>query len=166
MNIEQVTRMFSENLERLWAAWPYKLILGGIFAVLGKHMAVFTAFALIVGIDLFAKLIAISSQRLAKNAETKPSMIAAIKGIPAAHRDGVINSYAMRTRFAEKIGVYLILVVAGALVDYAVGRSEFAQLIIAYLASSELLSIVENLDDAGVSAVRDLAALVKRKRGA
>lgn len=127
-------------------------------------MAVFTAFALIVGIDLFAKLIAISSQRLTKDAETKPSMIVAIKGIPAAHRDGVINSYAMRTRFAEKIGVYLLLVGAGALVDYAVGRSEFANLIVAYLASSELLSIVENLDDAGISAVHDLAALVKRKR--
>ena len=35
---------------------------------------------------------------------------------------------------------------------------------IAYLASSELLSIVENLDDAGVSAVHDLAGLIKRKR--
>ena len=32
--------------------------------------------------------------------------------------------------------------VAGALVDFMLGRSEFANLVIAYLASSELLSIV------------------------
>ena len=95
----------------------------------------------------------------------KPSLIDSVKGIPAAHRAGVINNYAMRTQFVEQITVYMLLVVAGALVDFMLGRGEFANLVIAYLASSELLSIVENLDDAGVSAVHDLAALVKRRRG-
>lgn len=165
MNLEQIVKILNENLDRLWAAWPCKLLLGGAFVVLEKHVTVFISFALIVCIDLFAKLMALSYKRLEKDMSGRPTAMDAIKGIPAAHRDGVINSYAMRTRFAEKIGVYLLLVAAGALVDFSVGRSEFANLIIAYLASSELLSVVENLDEAGVSAVHDLAALVKRKRG-
>lgn len=165
MDFEQIVKIISENLDRLWAAWPCKLLLGGAFVMMQKHAAIFISFALIVCIDLFAKLIAISYKRLAKDMSGKPTLMDAIRGIPAAHRDGVINSYAMRTRFTEKIGVYLLLVAAGALVDYSVGHSEFANLIIAYLASSELLSVVENLDEAGVSAVHDLAALVKRKRG-
>ncbi len=165
MNLEQIVKILNENLDRLWVAWPCKLLLGGAFVVLEKHVTVFISFALIVCIDLFAKLMALSYKRLEKDMSGRPTALDAIRGIPAAHRDGVINSYAMRTRFAEKIGVYLLLVAAGALVDYSVGRSEFANLIIAYLASSELLSVVENLDEAGVSAVHDLAALVKRKRG-
>lgn len=127
-------------------------------------MELFTAFACIVCVDLFAKFIALSYGYLAESMTEKPSLIDSVKGIPAAHRAGVINSYAMRTQFVEKISVYMLLVVAGALVDFMLWRSEFANLIIAYLASSELLSIVENLDDAGVSAVHDLAGLIKRKR--
>lgn len=127
-------------------------------------MELFTAFACIVCVDLFAKFIALSYGYLAESMTEKPSLIDSVKGIPAAHRAGVINSYAMRTQFVEKISVYMLLVVAGALVDFMLGRSEFANLIIAYLASSELLSIIENLDDAGVSAVHDLAGLIKRKR--
>lgn len=37
-------------------------------------------------------------------------------------------------------------------------------LCVSYLAASELLSIAENLDDAGVSAVHELVGLIKRKR--
>lgn len=164
MNLNEISIWVGKVFDGLYIGWPYKTALGIVFLALGRHLELFTAFACIVCVDLFAKFIALSYGYLAESMTEKPSLIDSVKGIPAAHRAGVINSYAMRTQFVEKISVYMLLVVAGALVDFMLGRSEFANLIIAYLASSELLSIVENLDDAGVSAVHDLAGLIKRKR--
>ena len=165
MNLKEISLWVGKVVDGLYIGWPYKTMLGIVFLALERHLELFTAFACIVCVDLFAKFIALSYGYLAESMTEKPSLIDSVKGIPAAHRAGVINSYAMRTQFIEKISVYMLLVVAGALVDFMLGRSEFANLVIAYLASSELLSIVENLDDAGVSTVHDLAALVKRRRG-
>lgn len=165
MNLNEISIWVGKVFDGLYIGWPYKTALGIVFLALERHLELFTVFACIVCVDLFAKFIALSYGYLAESMTEKPSLIDSVKGIPAAHRAGVINSYAMRTQFVEKISVYMLLVVAGALVDFMLGRSEFANLIIAYLASSELLSIIENLDDAGVSAVHDLAALVKRRRG-
>lgn len=165
MNLNEISIWVGKVFDGLYMGWPYKTMLGIVFLALERHLELFTAFACIVCVDLFAKFIALSYGYLTQSMTEKPSLIDSVKGIPAAHRAGVINSYAMRTQFAEKISVYMLLVVAGALVDFMMWRSEFANLVIAYLASSELLSIVENLDEAGVSAVHDLAALVKRRRG-
>lgn len=164
MNLNEISIWVGRVFDGLYIGWPYKTMLGIVFLALGRHLELFTEFACIVCVDLFAKFIALSYGYLTESMAEKPSLIDSVKGIPAAHRAGVINSYAMRTQFIEKISVYMLLVVAGALVDFMLGRSEFANLVIAYLASSELLSIVENLDDAGVSAVHDLAGLIKRKR--
>lgn len=165
MNLNEISIWVWKVFDGLYIGWPYKTMLGIVFLALERHLELFTAFACIVCVDLFAKFIALSYGYLAESMTEKPSLVDSFKGIPEAHRAGVINSRAMRTQFVEKISVYMLLVVAGALVDFMLGRSEFANLVIAYLASSELLSIVENLDDAGVSAVHDLAALVKRRRG-
>lgn len=165
MNLNEINIWVGKVFDGLYIGWPYKTMLGIVFLALERHLELFTAFTCIVCVDLFAKFIALSYGYLAESMTEKPSLIDSVKGIPAAHRAGVINSRTMRMQFVEKISVYMLLVVAGALVDFMLGRSEFANLIIAYLASSELLSIVENLDDAGVSAVHDLAALVKRRRG-
>ncbi len=161
---EKIMQTIGENVDRLMTAWPYKLLLGGVLVVMEKHVAIFTAFALIVCIDLFAKLMALSYKSLTAGKNGNITVIDTIRGIPEAHRNGTINSYAMRTKFAEKIGVYLMLVTAAALVDFAIGKSEFASLVIAYQTASELLSIVENLDEAGINAVHDLAAIIKRHR--
>ena len=144
--------------------WPYKMLMGILFIALSKHVMLFTAFAAVVAIDLFAKFIALSYHWLVENKVENPSLLDAIRGIPAAHRARVINSHGMKSLFVCKIAAYMILVTAGGLVDYMVGHSNFAQIVIAYLASTELLSIVENLDDAGVSAVHDLATLIKKRR--
>ena len=165
MNLNEISIWVGKVFDGLYMGWPYNTMLGIVFLALERHLELFTAIACIVCVDLFAKFIALSYGYLTQSMPEKPSLVDSFKGIPAAHRAGVINSHAMRTQFVEKITVYMLLVVAGALVDFMLGRSEFANLVIAYLASSELLSIVENLDDAGVSAVHDLAALVKRRRG-
>ena len=164
MNLNEISIWVGKVFDGLYIGWPYKTALGIVFLALERHLELFTAFACIVCVDLFAKFIALSYGYLSESMTEKPSLIS-LKALPAAHRAGVINSYDMRTPFVEKISVYMLIVVAGALADFMLGRSEFANLVIAYLASSELLSIVENLDDAGVSAVHDLAGLIKKKTG-
>lgn len=144
--------------------WPFKLAGGAILLIIARHAMMFTAFTALVAIDLFAKFIALSYHWLIENNVEKPSLVDSIRGIPAAHRARIINSHEMKTQFAGKIFAYMFLVIAGGLADILVGHVNFAQIVIAYLASTELLSIVENLDDAGVSMVHDLAAVIKKRR--
>lgn len=146
--------------------WPYKILMGFLFIILSKHVILFAAFAAVVAIDLFVKFIALSYGMLKDKGMESPSLVDSIKAIPAAHRDRVINSGKMKTQFVGKMIIYIILVMTGGLADILIGGSvNFAELIVAYLASTEVLSIVENLDDAGVSALHDLVLIIKRKRG-
>ena len=92
-----------------------------------------------------------------------------IKAIPLAHRQGVISSDVMKTRFIGKIIVYIIIVISSGFADMVLaylGKPDFfITLAIGYLAASELLSIVENLDEAGVDGLKDLIELIgKAKR--
>ncbi len=144
--------------------WPYKVLMGILLIAMSKHVMLFTTFAVLVALDLFAKFIALSYHWLVENKVENPSLIDSIRGIPAAHRARIINSHEMKTQFAGKIFAYLFLVIAGGVADFLVGHVNFAQIVIAYLASTELLSIVENLDDAGVSMLHDLVMVIKRRR--
>lgn len=65
--------------------------------------------------------------------------------------------------------VYIIIVIGSGVADIVleyVGKPDFfITLAIGYLAASELLSIVENLDEAGVDGLKDLIELMgKAKR--
>lgn len=144
--------------------WPFKLAGGAVLLIIARHAALFTAFSLLVAIDLFAKFIALSCSMVKARGAESPSLLDSIKAIPEAHRQRIINSHEMKTQFVGKIIVYILAVIAAALVDFMVGHLNFSQMVIAYLASTELLSIIENLDDAGVSALADLADVVKRRR--
>lgn len=146
--------------------WPLKLLGGVVLISLSRHLTLFTAFTLVVALDLFAKFIALAYEMLKSEGKQTPSVVDSIKAIPAAHRARIINSHEMKTQFAGKIIVYILLVMAGELTDVLVGGNvNFSQMVVAYLASTEILSIIENLDDAGVSAVHGLAALIHRKTG-
>lgn len=144
--------------------WPVKLVGGAVLLIVARHAALFTAFSLLVALDLFAKFIALSYEMMRVRGDNDPSLLDSIKAIPEAHRQRIINSHEMKTQFIGKMIVYILTVIAAALVDFMIGHFNFSQIVIAYLASTELLSIIENLDDAGVSAVHDLVGLIKRKR--
>lgn len=144
--------------------WPYKILMGILLIAMSKHVMLFTAFAVLMALDLFAKFIALSYHWLVENKVENPSLLDSIRGIPAAHRARIINSHEMKTQFAGKIAAYILLVISAGLADFLIGHVNFAQIVIAYLASTELLSIVENLDDAGVSMVHDLATLIKKRK--
>ena len=75
----------------------------------------------------------------------------------------------MKHRFIGKIIVYILCVLAGVLVDVtmlALGQPTWAvPLIVGYLVVTELLSICENLNDAGIEAVQGLINAIKKKEG-
>lgn len=150
----------------LSTGWLYKIIGGLLFVAITRHLSMFLAFSAVVALDLFAKFIALAHEMLKSEGNQTPSLVDSIRAIPAAHRARIINSHEMKTQFAGKIIVYIFLVMTGGLADILVGdHMNFSQMVIAYLASTEVLSIIENLDDAGVSAVHGLAALIHRKIG-
>lgn len=149
--------------------WVVKLIASGVLVLMTRHFAIFTLFAFVVFVDLFAKFLALSHGMELSDGKKDTSLVTALYDIPEAHRRGIINSYAMKTQFVGKLIIYMFLVVPSGSIDVLIklssGRSEFCILVISYLCATELLSIVENLNDAGVPALSGLLDIIKRKRG-
>ena len=81
--------------------WPYKILMGILLIAMSKHIMLFTAFAVLVALDLFAKFIALSYHWLIENNVEKHSLVDFIRGISAANRDRIINSHAMKTQFVK-----------------------------------------------------------------
>lgn len=144
-----------------------KLLASSIIAALCYHAILFAVFALVVFLDLFTRWLAISHRRLIEN-HADGSLISSIKGIPEAHRVGLISSYVMRKTFFSKMITYLLLIFSASLVDYMIcksgGNAIASSVVITYLAMTELLSVVENLDEAGVSAMHDLIQTIRDRR--
>ena len=161
---EQIYEYAYKSICNITTGWPFKLAGGAVLLIVARHAALFTAFSLLVALDLFAKFIALSYKMIKAQGAESPSLLESIKAIPEAHRQRIINSHEMKTQFVGKIIVYILAVIAAALVDFMVGHLNFSQIVIAYLASTELLSVIENLNDAGVSALADIADVVRRKR--
>lgn len=151
----------------LYSGWSYKAAVTAIMVLLlHKHAILFYAFSALVFLDCLTKWIAIAHDYLVKQGET-PTLMQSLIGIKAARSAGEIKSEVMKHRFLGKICVYLLCVMAAASADlimvelakptWAVGT------IIGYLTATELLSIIENLDAAGVEAAQGLVAIVKKR---
>lgn len=148
--------------------WIEKLIISGTIIAIEKHCVIFIMFTMVVFIDLIAKWIALAHKTLQNRKASDQSLIACIKAIPAAHREGTISSYQMKTQFLGKILVYMLITLPAICIDTAIrisgGHTEFCIMVITYLCLTELLSIVENLNDAGVSMLSGLINIIKGKR--
>lgn len=151
----------------LYTGWSYKATVTAIMVLLfHKHAILFYAFSALVFLDCLTKWIAISHNYLVRQGET-PTLIQSLAGIRAARSAGEIKSEVMKHRFLGKIFVYMLCVMAAASADlimvelakptWAVGT------VIGYLTATELLSIVENLDAAGVEAAHGLTAIIKKR---
>lgn len=168
MELNQFWEVLERSAARLGEYWQAKIVVAGILATVQFHLELLALFTTLIIIDLATKWIELAYNTI-KTPEYNPDIIDSIKAIPQAHRMGIISSRKMKTQFCGKIIVYTVVVLAGNIMDtmttQAHGYGIVMPLCISYLAASELLSIIENLDDAGVSAVHDLAALIKRRRG-
>lgn len=169
MNFDALKFAAFNAAQTLWHGISYKSIAAAILAILlHKHAVLFIAFSALVFIDCFTRWMSLSYKRLQGMGQT-PSVMQIIGGIEAARAEGLISSEVMKHRFVGKLIVYILCVLAAVLVDVkmlALGQPTWAvPLIVGYLVVTELLSICENLDDAGIEAVGEIAALVKRRRG-
>lgn len=144
-----------------------KLLASSIIVALFYHAVLFAMFGAVVFLDLFSRWLALSHQYLVTHKQ-EATLIDCFWGIKRAHKAGLISSYVMRKTFFSKMITYLVLIIGASIVDYMIkgsGGSVMAvSLVITYLSMTELLSIVENLDEAGVSAMYDLIDLIKGRR--
>lgn len=169
MNFDALKFAAFNAAQTLWHGISYKSIAAAILAILlHKHAVLFIAFSALVFIDCFTRWMSLSYKRLQGMGQT-PSVMQIIGGIEAARAEGLISSEVMKHRFVGKLIVYILCVLATVLVDVcmiALHQPPWAvPLVAGYLVVTELLSICENLNDAGIEAVGEIAALVKRRRG-
>lgn len=154
----------------LWQGVSYKAIAAAILAILlHKHAVLFMAFSALVFIDCFTRWMSLSYKRLQQIGMSAPSVTQIITGIKAARSEGLISSEVMKHRFVGKLIVYILCVLAAVLVDVcmiALHQPSWAvPLVAGYLVVTELLSICENLNDAGIEAVQGLINIIKKRRG-
>lgn len=147
-----------------------KFVGAGIMgAACSMHGQLLLAFVALIVVDLITKWIALSNEYLTKRKRAKkPSLWQCVINIPAARKAGYIKSEAMKHRFLGKIIVYLLVVFAGATVDnimMTMGNPAWAVvLLVGYLSITELISILENLQDAGVEEAGKLHDIIEKKR--
>jgi len=140
-------------------------------AACSMHGQLLLAFVGLIIIDLVTKWIALSKEYLTKRKRKKNvTLWQCVVNIPAARSAGYIKSEAMKHRFLGKIIVYLLVVFAGALADnimMTMGKPQWAVvLLVGYLSVTELISILENLQDAGVEEAGQLHDMLEKKRDA
>ena len=153
----------------LYSGWSYKTAMAAIMVVLlHRHAILFYAFSALVVLDCLTKWLAIAHDYLVKQGKTEPTILQSLIAIKAARSAGLISSEVMKHRFLGKICIYLLCVMAAASADLIIvelSKPAWAvSTIIGYLTATELLSIVENLNAAGVEAVKGLIDIVKKKK--
>lgn len=157
-------------MHTLYAGWSYKVTAAAILTLLlHKHAVLFYAFSLLVFLDCLTKWIAIARDYLIEQGQHEPTLLQAFCAIPAARNAGEIKSDVMKHRFLGKISVYLLCVMAAASADLIMVElfkpTWAVNTIVGYLTCTELLSIIENLNEAGVEAASGLMAVIAKKRG-
>lgn len=171
MNFSELGAAIMRTLHQLTQSAAIKAVGSFVFAVFAHmHTQLLLGFAFLVAVDLFTKWTALSRARILKYRRKKPpTFYECVMGIRKARKAGYIKSSEMKHRFAGKIIVYMVIAITGAIFDKMMrdmGSPPWATvLLIGYLAITELMSIVENLETAGVKAAGDLHGILEKKMG-
>ena len=155
-----------EHVEKLLDLFPLKVVSTMILVFFMYVRAVlFLAFAVLVILDCLTRWTAISFRNIEKTSFEKPTLLQSLIGIPQARRDGMIRSGAMRQGM-DKILIYLLCSLAASSCDLIFELLHtpawMTSFVVGYMSVTEILSIIENLSDAGVG---DLKKLADRLRG-
>ena len=135
-----------------------------------------TIFALFIGlevVDIFTRCIAMSAQ-LWKDMygesviKKRGNLMNYIRWMWNAHEWRYIDSTALRDGFWSKTIVYFILIIVAFVGDTILGINHIPKFCLVIfcgvLVCTELLSILENLGECGVSSVQDLKELIKKRK--
>lgn len=155
-------------LEKMGDTFNIKVIAGAVLGlVTNKYSILMVGFGVLLYIDILTKWIAISYAYLVEQGNENSAFWDAFKGINSARKARKINSYEMRKRSVSKLFVYIICFLMAAIFDLmsmaAGANSQITQIVCGYLAMNEILSIIENLGDAGVQSMGRLYELLKRR---
>lgn len=170
MDMTELYENMIGTIAHLGEKWAAKLVGAAIMGVAcSVHAQLLLAFVGLVIVDLFTKWIALSREHLMKRKrKTPPTLWQCFCNILKARRAGYIKSEPMKHRFLGKVLVYLFVVFAGGLADYimtVMNKPTWAVLLlVGYLSITELISIMENLQDAGVEEVGKLHEILEKKR--
>lgn len=115
------------------------------------------------------KWLSLSRRCLIDHGTEQPTFWQSVKGLRNARRLGYIRSEEMRKRFVHKILSYIGVVLAAAVLDFMLTHAHapaFAtSLVIGYLAITEFVSILENMQHSDVEEAGAIAELARKKGG-
>ena len=156
--------------QKLQEGWGMKLALSCIVSVAAEeHAQIFAAFVFLVCLDLVTKWLSLSRRCLIDHGTEQPTFWQSFTGIRNARRLGYIRSEEMRKRFVHKILSYIGVVLSAVVLDFMLAHAHapaFAtSLVIGYLAITEFVSILENMQRSGVEEAGGRAELARRKGG-
>lgn len=157
-------------LSRVADGWAEKLGLSLVVTITYEdHAQIFAAFFLLVCADLVTKWLSLSRQHLVDTGADEPSIWHAAWNMNAARHAGYIKSDIMRKRFIPKILTYFGVVGAAAGLDFILLKAHapaFATtLVIGYLSLTEFISILENMQTAGIKEAGELVDMARRRGG-
>lgn len=160
----------TQVFQKLQEAWILKVCLScAVTVAIHEHAQIFAAFVALVFADLFSKWLSLSRQRLVDRGEQSPNLWQEFCGIRAARHDGYIRSDAMRTRFVHKILSYVVVVASAVVLDFMLTHSHapaFAtNVVIGYLAITEFISILENMQQSGIEEAGALVEMIRKRGG-
>ena len=170
--LQELYSSASQSAHSLSNHWAVKGLFAAIIgAAYSMHAQLLLAFVGLVFLDLVTKWVALSYSHLAKRRKKNPPTLwQAVKNIPQARKAGYIKSTVMKDRFAGKVLVYLFIVLAGGLVDNmmrSTGNPAWAVVLcVGYLSATEMISILENLQDAGVEEAAKLHEIIENRKNA
>ena len=152
-----------------------KLTLSAIGATLMDLGTIFALFIVLIVVDILTRCMAMSAllwhkmygEKIVKK---RGNLLNYIKWIWNAHEWRYIDSSALRDGFWSKVITYFILLVVATCGDQILRISHLPPFVLiifcGILVCTEILSILENLGECGVSSVRDIKGLIqKRKEG-
>ena len=152
-----------------------KLTVSAIRATLMDLGTIFAMFIILIVMDILTRCMAMSAL-LWRNmygegiVKKRGNLMNYIRWIWQAHKWRYIDSSALRDGFWSKVITYFILLVVATCGDQILRVSHIPPFVLiifcGILVCTEVLSILENLGECGVSSVRDIRSLIqKRKEG-
>jgi phage-related holin len=149
-------------------AWAFKLVASFLVgALFNLHVQLLLLFALMVIVDLATKWFALAKTYLVDNGTPDPDSWQVFTSMRKARQAGYIKSDVMKHRFLGKIIIYMTVTFVAAVLDMffkMLDKPEFGVVLtVGYLAITEFLSILENLQSAGVKEASQLHDLIERK---
>lgn len=165
---------FGETVKSIADKGVEKLVASAISATLWDLATIYVLLILLIIVDIFTHCIYEASRLYKamydkKIVEKRGGLLTYIKYMNKAHKfHGYIDSYALRDGFWNKIICYFLLIIVGFVSDQILRLSHIPQftctIFCGILACTEVLSICENLNNAGIAIAGEIRALIGKRK--